>query len=54
MDWIIEVLKIYDSFEKTVFRGLKLLDQFLGCSSRAVLPQELYLVGVACVSIASK
>jgi len=29
MDWIIEVLKLYDSHEKTIFRALLLFDYFI-------------------------
>jgi len=36
MDWIIEVLKLYNSLEKTVFRALILFDHFLGKTRKLV------------------
>ena len=54
MDWMIEVLSIYKQSEETLFRTFQLLDNFLINCQRRVLADELHLIGVSCMLVASK
>ena len=54
LDWMIEVLKIYQQSEETLFRAFNLMDEYLTLSTKAVKPGDLHLLGSACMYLASK
>lgn len=54
MDWIIEVLKIYQQREETIFRAIFLLDYFLWKCPQSFPSKQLHLLGTVCLMIASK
>lgn len=54
MDWMIEVLKIYQQSEETLFRAFALMDEYLASTSKVVKPTDLHLLGSTCMFIASK
>ena len=54
MDWMIEVLKIYQQKEETIFRAFYLLDIYLWHCKERVRADKLHLLGTVCVMIASK
>lgn len=54
MDWMIEVLKIYNQREETIYRAFFLLDLFLLKSESPLSVNNLHLVGTACLMLASK
>lgn len=54
MDWMIEVLKIYQQSEDTIFRAFGIMDDYLSLTSGVVKPADLHLLGSTCMFIASK
>jgi len=54
MDWMIEVLKIYQQKEATIFKSFFILDCFLARHSGPIKSAELHLIGTCCMFIASK
>lgn len=53
IDWMIEVLSNYKSDNNTFFIAISLLDRFL-LRNITITPDDLHLVGVTCMFIASK
>lgn len=54
MDWMIEVLKIYQQSEETLFRAFALMDDYLAQTKAVVKPADLHLLGSTCMFLASK
>ena len=54
MDWMIEVLKIYQQKEATIFKSFFILDCFLARNLSPIKSSELHLIGTCCMFIASK
>lgn len=54
MDWMIEVLTIYNQKEATIFRAFFLLDKYFSDRQNSIQIAELHLIGTACMLIASK
>ena len=54
IDWIIEVLSLFKQQNKTIFRAIHLLDLFLKCEKKSRSVQELHLLGIICMFVASK
>ncbi len=57
VDWMLEVLKTFDCSDETYFLSVALLDRYLGESAkrgRIVTDDDVHLLGVACMLIASK
>lgn len=54
MDWMIEVLKIYNQKEETVFKSFFILDSYLATKKSCIKTTELHLIGAACMLIATK
>lgn len=54
MDWMIEVLKIYQQSEETLFRAFALMDEYLAQTKSVVRPVDLHLLGSTCMFLASK
>lgn len=54
LDWMIEVLKIYQQSEETLFRAFNLMDEYLTHTAEAVKPGDLHLLGSTCMYLASK
>lgn len=54
MDWMIEVLKIYQQTEDTLFRAFGIMDEYLSLTNGVVKPADLHLLGSTCMFIASK
>ena len=54
IDWMLEVLSIYKSQEETFFLSVNLLDYFLWKTSTVYKNEEMHLIGIAVMFIASK
>lgn len=54
LDWMIEVLNIYQQKEQTIFRAIFLLDYFLWKSPLKIPAKNLHLLGTVCLMLASK
>lgn len=54
IDWIIEVLSIFNQGPRTVFRAILLLELFLKKTKRSQGVADLHLLGVVCMFLASK
>ena len=54
MDWIIEVMKIYQHQDKTIFRAFDLIDRFLEKCPQKIKAKNFHLLGTVCLMIASK
>lgn len=52
MDWMVEVLKLYNQREETIYRSFYLLDLYL--QKKKIDINYLHLIGTACILIASK
>lgn len=54
IDWMIEVLKAYNYSETTFSLSVAIMDSYFAKVSRSLHMQELHIIGVTCMFIASK
>ncbi|KAL4488076.1 hypothetical protein ABPG72_009414 [Tetrahymena utriculariae] len=54
VDWMIEVMKSYKCSEETYFMAVRVMDSFLEKCKQKKTPQDIHLIGVTCIFIASK
>lgn len=54
IDWMFEVLNIYQQRESTIFKSVFLLDLYYANKKEKADIDELHLLGIVCMSIASK
>lgn len=54
IDWMFEVLTIYQQRDSTIFKSIFLLDMFYTNKKDKVLLEDLHLIGITCMMIASK
>lgn len=54
IDWMIEVLKIYQQSEETIFRAFHIMDEYLTQTPQVLKPGDLHLLGSTCMYLASK
>ncbi|KAL4469497.1 hypothetical protein ABPG74_004750 [Tetrahymena malaccensis] len=54
VDWMIEVMKSYKCTEETYFMAVRIMDSFLEKCKQKKSPQDIHLIGVTCIFIASK
>lgn len=54
LDWMIEVLKIYQQSDETLFRAIALMDGYLAATPACVRPGDLHILGSTCMFLASK
>ncbi|CAD8067829.1 unnamed protein product [Paramecium sonneborni] len=54
VDWMVEVLTSYKCKDQTFFMAVRLMDTFLHQTTKQHVPQDLHLIGVTCMFIASK
>ena len=54
VDWVIEVLGIFDQTPETIFRAVLLIDSYLDETEERHSIAELHLLGVSCMFTASK
>ena len=54
IDWVIEVLDIFNQSDRTVFRSIFILELFMKRCKRVLNVKDLHLIGVVSMFIASK
>lgn len=54
MDWMIEVIKIYNQKESTIYKSFFLLDLYLKKEKNKIKINQIHLIGGVCLFIASK
>ena len=54
IDWMIEVLANYKCEESTYFLAVNLMDRYFQLSKKSLKPNDLHLIGICCMFIASK
>lgn len=54
VDWMIEVLTNFKCDDQTFFLAISLMDRFFKSSPRELQIQDLHIIGVSCMFIASK
>lgn len=54
IDWMLEVFVMYKQRNQTLFRAYFILDMYFYRCTDKVTPNDLYLLGIVCVFIASK
>eukprot|EP00357_Protocruzia_adherens_P022382 CAMPEP_0114978740 /NCGR_PEP_ID=MMETSP0216-20121206/3979_1 /TAXON_ID=223996 /ORGANISM="Protocruzia adherens, Strain Boccale" /LENGTH=378 /DNA_ID=CAMNT_0002339979 /DNA_START=883 /DNA_END=2019 /DNA_ORIENTATION=+ len=54
VDWMIEVLTNFNCEQSTFFLSVQIMDQYLTKTEKALQPQDIHLLGVTCMFIASK
>ena len=54
VNWVLEVLKIFESSQETAFRAVYLMDLYLKNQKTPMQTKELHLLGGVCIFIASK
>ena len=54
ISWMIEVLSVYQSNEETFFLSVKLMDTFISKSKERIKTEDIHLIGVTSMFIASK
>ena len=54
VDWMFEVIYAFKMSEQTFFLSVQYMDRFIGQSTRTLKIEELHLIGITCMFIASK
>lgn len=54
VDWIIEVTENYRCDQTTYFLAVSLMDSYFCCCAEILKPEDLHIIGVCCMFIASK
>jgi len=54
VDWIIEVTENYRCDQTTYFLAVGLMDNYFRCCTENLKPEDLHIIGVCCMFIASK
>lgn len=54
MDWIIEIIKIYNQRESTIFKTFFILDFYFKTKTKKIQKTQIHLIGAVCLFIASK
>lgn len=54
IDWMIEVLNVYESTDETFFLAVKIFNTFIYKSTEVVKTEDIHLLGIASMFIASK
>jgi hypothetical protein len=54
IDWMIEVLSSYYCDENTFFLSINIMDRYFKYTTEILKPDDLHLIGIACMFIASK
>lgn len=54
VDWMVEVLDIFNCSKRTFFLSVRIMDLFFKTEQATIGIEELHVIGVACMMIASK
>lgn len=54
VDWMIEVVTVYDCHDKTYFLAVYIMDKFLQLSKKEMKNEDVHLLGMVSLFIASK
>ena len=54
IDWMLEVLNAYKQEDQTFFLAVSIHDRYLKCAAKELVRDDLHLIGVTCMFIASK
>ena len=54
VDWMFEVIYAFKMSEQTFFLSVQYMDRFISLSTRTLKLEELHLIGITCMFIASK
>ena len=54
VDWMVEVLDIFNCSKRTFFLAVRVMDLFFKTEQSTIGIEELHVIGVACMMIASK
>ena len=54
VDWMVEVLHIFDCSSRTFFLSVRIMDLFFKKEQKTLGIEELHVIGVVCMMIASK
>ena len=54
VDWMLEVFHSFNSNEETIFCAVKIMDKFLWKSEEILKSEDIHLIGIVCIYIASK
>ena len=54
LDWMVEVMSSYNFQHKTYFAGVEIMDKYFANSVEAILPNQLHIIGVQSMFVASK
>ena len=54
IDWMFEVIYAFKMSEQTFFLSVQYMDRFISQAKRILKLEELHLIGITCMFIASK
>jgi hypothetical protein len=54
VDWMLEVFHSLNSNEETIFCAVKIMDKFIWKSEEILKSEDIHLIGIVCIYIASK
>jgi hypothetical protein len=54
IDWMVEVISVYNFLNDTFFLAVYLLDKYLATTKSIILDKDVHLLGIICMYMASK
>ena len=54
VNWMIEVFHSFKSNEETIFSAVKIMDKFIWKSKDIIKSEDIHLIGIVCIYLASK
>lgn len=54
VDWMIEVISVYNFLNDTFFLAVYLLDKYLSMTTLSLVDKDIHLIGIICMYMASK
>ncbi len=54
VDWMIEVISVYNFLNETFFLAVCIMDKFLATTPQILIDKDIHLLGIICMYLASK
>lgn len=54
IDWMVEVISVYNFLNDTFFLAVYLMDKYLSTTPLCLVDKEIHLIGIICMYMASK
>jgi hypothetical protein len=54
VDWIIEVMSVYNYLNDTFFLAVYIMDKFFSTTTQIMVDKDVHLLGILCMYLATK